>query len=109
MEMPENLKMFVQEVVDLEEYPEEVSKVLYKVAFDLYPEEKEKLLRYYYFGFLLTNDDSTYSASKIEISNTKIEQKTGKEGNPYWIKYQSLLEAFGLSDDGSNTVEVIVC
>ena len=51
MEMPENLKMFVPEVVDLEEYPEEVSKALYKVAFDLYPEEKEKLLRYYYFGF----------------------------------------------------------
>ena len=64
-EIPEELKKFVPEIEDSDT---DITKALYKVAFGLYPDEIEKLLRYYYFGFLLTNDDLDYYLhSKIVI------------------------------------------
>ncbi len=104
MEIPEELKIFVS---DLEEYSDEVIKALYEVAFNLYPDESCKIIRYYYFGFLLTSDDFTFTATKMEVSNVKIEKAEGKESNPYWLRYKSLLAAFGLDGDDGNTVEVI--
>ena len=105
MEIPEELKKFIPEI---EDYPDEVIQALYEVAYNLYPDDKEKLLRYYFFGFLLTSDDPTYLASKIEISNTKIEQITGDAGNPYWVLYKRLLSALGLDDDAENETTVVV-
>ena len=100
-EIPEELKKFVPEIEDSDT---DITKALYKVAFGLYPDEIEKLLRYYYFGFLLTNDDLV---NKIEVSNIKIEKTVGKNGNPYWLKYKSLLAALGLDEEDGNTVDVI--
>ena len=105
MIIPEELKIFIPET---ENYPDEVVQALYEVAYGLYPDDKEKLLRYYFFGFLLTSDDPTYLASKIEISNTKIEQITGDSGNPYWVLYKRLLGALGLDDDTENETTVVV-
>ena len=105
MEIPEDLKIFVPEIKN---YPDEVIQALYEVAYSLYPDEEHKLLRYYFFGFLLTSDDPTYLASKIEISNTKIEQRTGDAGNPYWVLYKRLLSALGLDDDAENETTVVV-
>lgn len=105
MEIPEELKIFIPEV---ENYPDEVIQALYEVAYNLYPDDEQKLLRYYFFGFLLTSDDPTFLASKIEISNTKIEQITGNDGNPYWIMYKRLLETLGLDDDTENETTVVV-
>lgn len=105
MVIPEELKIFIPET---ENYPDEVVQALYEVAYGLYPDEEHKLLRYYFFGFLLTSDDPTYLASKIEISNTKIEQITGDAGNPYWVLYKRLLSALGLDDDAENETTVVV-
>ena len=105
MEIPEDLKIFVPEIKN---YPNEVIQALYEVAYNLYPDEEHKLLRYYFFGFLLTSDDPTFLASKIEISNTKIEQITGDNGNPYWVMYKRLLGALGLDDDTENETIVVV-
>lgn len=105
MKLPEELKKFIPEI---EDYPDEVIQALYEVAYNSYPDDKEKLLRYYFFGFLLTSDDPTYLASKIEISNTKIEQRTGDAGNPYWVLYKRLLSALGLDDDTENETTVVV-
>ena len=105
MEIPKELKSFIPE---LEDYPNEVMQALYEVAYSLYPDEEHKLLRYYFFGFLLTSDDPTFLASKIEISNTKIEQITGDNGNPYWVMYKRLLGALGLDEDVGNETTVVV-
>ena len=105
MVIPEELKIFIPET---ENYPDEVVQALYEVAYSLYPDEEHKLLRYYFFGFLLTSDDPTYLASKIEISNTKIEQITGDAGNPYWVLYKRLLSALGLDNDAENETTVVV-
>ena len=105
MKLPEELRSFIPEI---ENYPDEVIQALYEVAYSLYPDEEHKLLRYYFFGFLLTSDDPTFLASKIEISNTKIEQITGDNGNPYWVMYKRLLGALGLDDDTENETTVVV-
>lgn len=105
MEIPENLGKFVPEI---SKYDDEVVKALYEAAFNLHSSNDEWLLRYYYFGFLLTSDRVQNLATEIEISNTKIKKSAGKDGNPYWLKYNNLLTTLD-SNDNENTVDVVVC
>ena len=84
--LPNDLIDFVPEISD---YPTSVVETLYQIALEKYPDETDKILRYYYLGFLLTTGEEG-DTTEVKISNVSIKGKG--EGNYYYSKWLSLLK-----------------
>ena len=66
----EELKKYIPETSD---FDVEVVEQFYKVAEEKHSSEKEKLLKIYLFGYLLTSLDD-FDFTKVQVSNIVIEE-----------------------------------
>lgn len=96
----EELKKYIPETSD---FDAEVVEQFYKVAEEKHSSEKEKLLKIYLFGYLLTSLDD-FDFIKVQVSNIVIEETGGN--NQYLMMYKQLLKAFGI-DENETTVSII--
>ena len=96
----EELKKYIPETSD---FDLEVVEQFYKVAEEKHSSEKEKLLKIYLFGYLLTSLDD-FDFTKVQVSNVVIEE-TGVN-NQYLMMYKQLLKMLGI-DDNETTVSII--
>lgn len=83
--LPDDLKYFIPEI---EEYETTVVEQLYAIALLKHPTEEEKILRYYFTGYLLTCGEEG-DIKEVKISNVNIK---GSSDNLYWQKYLALLD-----------------
>lgn len=96
----EELKKYIPETSD---FDLEVVEQFYKVAEEKHSSEKEKLLKIYLFGYLLTSLDD-FDFTKVQVSNVVIEE-TGVN-NQYLMMYKQLLKMLGI-DENETTVSII--
>ena len=75
----------------------------YKVAEEKHSSEKEKLLKIYLFGYLLTSLDD-FDFTKVQVSNIVIEETGGN--NQYLMMYKQLLKMLGI-DENETTVSIV--
>lgn len=96
----EELKKYIPETSD---FDVEVVEQFYKVAEEKHSSEKEKLLKIYLFGYLLTSLDD-FDFTKVQVSNIVIEETGGN--NQYLMIYKQLLKTLGI-DENEITVSII--
>ena len=96
----EELKKYIPETSD---FDVEVVEQFYKVAEEKHSSEKEKLLKIYLFGYLLTSLDD-FDFTKVQVSNIVIEE-TGTN-NRYLMMYKQLLKTLGI-DENETTVSIV--
>jgi len=96
----EELKKYIPETFD---FGVEVVEQFYKVAEEKHSSEKEKLLKIYLFGYLLTSLDD-FDFTKVQVSNIVIEE-TGTN-NQYLMMYKQLLKTLGI-DENETTVSIV--
>ena len=99
-EILEELKKYIPETSD---FGVEVVEQFYKVAEEKHSSEKEKLLKIYLFGYLLTSLDD-FDFTKVQVSNIVIEE-TGTN-NQYLMMYKQLLKTLGI-DENETTVSIV--
>ena len=80
-----------------------VVEQFYKVAEEKHSSEKEKLLKIYLFGYLLTSLDD-FDFTKVQVSNIVIEETGGN--NQYLMIYKQLLKTLGI-DENETTVSIV--
>ena len=96
----EELKKYIPETSD---FDAEVVEQFYKVAEKKHSNEKEKLLKIYLFGYLLTSLDD-FDFTKVQVSNIVIEETGGN--NQYLMMYKQLLKTLGI-DENETTVSIV--
>ena len=96
----EELKKYIPETLD---FDVGVVEQFYKVAEEKHSSEKEKLLKIYLFGYLLTSLDD-FDFTKVQISNVVIEETGGN--NQYLMMYKQLLKTLGI-DENETTVSIV--
>ena len=96
----EELKKYIPETSD---FDIEVVEQFYKVAEEKHSSEKEKLLKIYLFGYLLTSLDD-FDFTKVQVSNIVIEETGGN--NQYLMMYKQLLKTLGI-DENETTVSIV--
>ena len=96
----EELKKYIPEISD---FDVEVVEQFYKVAEEKHSSEKEKLLKIYLFGYLLTSLDD-FDFTKVQVSNIVIEETGGN--NQYLMMYKLLLKMLGI-DENETTVSIV--
>ena len=96
----EELKKYIPETSD---FDVGVVEQFYKVAEEKHSSEKEKLLKIYLFGYLLTSLDD-FDFMKVQVSNIVIEETGGN--NQYLIMYKQLLKTLGI-DENETTVSIV--
>ena len=96
----EELKKYIPETSD---FDVGVVEQFYKVAEEKHSSEKEKLLKIYLFGYLLTSLDD-FDFTKVQVSNIVIEETGGN--NQYLMMYKQLLKALGI-DENETTVSIV--
>ena len=96
----EELKKYIPETSD---FDVGVVEQFYKVAEEKHSSEKEKLLKIYLFGYLLTSLDD-FDFTKVQVSNVVIEETGGN--NQYLMMYKQLLKTLGI-DENETTVSII--
>ena len=96
----EELKKYIPETSD---FDVEVVEQFYKVAEEKHSSEKEKLLKIYLFGYLLTSLDD-FDFTKVQVSNIVIEETGGN--NQYLMMYKQLLKMLGI-DENETTVSIV--
>lgn len=96
----EELKKYIPETSD---FDVGVVEQFYKVAEEKHSSEKEKLLKIYLFGYLLTSLDD-FNFTKVQVSNIVIEE-TGTN-NQYLMMYKQLLKTLGI-DENETTVSIV--
>ena len=96
----EELKKYIPETSD---FDVGVVEQFYKVAEEKHSSEKEKLLKIYLFGYLLTSLDD-FDFTKVQVSNIVIEE-TGTN-NQYLVMYKQLLKTLGI-DENETTVSIV--
>ena len=96
----EELKKYIPETSD---FDVRVVEQFYKVAEEKHSSEKEKLLKIYLFGYLLTSLDD-FDFAKVQVSNIVIEETGGN--NQYLIMYKQLLKTLGI-DENETTVSIV--
>ena len=99
-EILEELKKYIPETSD---FDVGVVEQFYKVAEEKHSSEKEKLLKIYLFGYLLTSLDD-FDFTKVQVSNIVIEETGGN--NQYLIMYKQLLKTLGI-DENETTVSIV--
>lgn len=96
----EELKKYIPETSG---FDAEVVEQFYKVAEEKHSSEKEKLLKIYLFGYLLTSLDD-FDFTKVQVSNIVIEETGGN--NQYLMMYKQLLKMLGI-DENETTVSIV--
>ena len=96
----EELKEYIPETSD---FDVGVVEQFYKVAEEKHSSEKEKLLKIYLFGYLLTSLDD-FDFMKVQVSNIVIEETGGN--NQYLMMYKQLLKTLGI-DENETTVSIV--
>ena len=96
----EELKKYIPETSD---FDVEVVEQFYKVAEEKHSSKKEKLLKIYLFGYLLTSLDD-FDFTKVQVSNIVIEETGGN--NQYLMMYKQLLKMLGI-DENETTVSIV--
>lgn len=96
----EELKKYIPEISD---FDVGVVEQFYKVAEEKHSSEKEKLLKIYLFGYLLTSLDD-FDFTKVQVSNIVIEETGGN--NQYLMMYKQLLKTLGI-DENETTVSIV--
>ena len=96
----EELKKYIPETSD---FDVGVVEQFYKVAEEKHSSEKEKLLKIYLFGYLLTSLDD-FDFTKVQVSNIVIEETVGN--NQYLMMYKQLLKMLGI-DENETTVSIV--
>ena len=96
----EELKKYIPETSD---FDVGVVEQFYKVAEEKHRSEKEKLLKIYLFGYLLTSLDD-FDFTKVQVSNIVIEETGGN--NQYLMMYKQLLKTLGI-DENETTVSIV--
>lgn len=99
-EILEELKKYIPETSD---FDAGVVEQFYKVAEEKHSSEKEKLLKIYLFGYLLTSLDD-FDFMKVQVSNIVIEETGGN--NQYLMMYKQLLKTLGI-DENETTVSIV--
>nr|DAK47807.1 MAG TPA: hypothetical protein [Caudoviricetes sp.] len=99
-EILEELKKYIPETSD---FDIGVVEQFYKVAEEKHSSEKEKLLKIYLFGYLLTSLDD-FDFTKVQVSNIVIEETGGN--NQYLMMYKQLLKTLGI-DENETTVSIV--
>ena len=99
-EILEELKKYIPETSD---FDVGVVEQFYKVAEEKHSSEKEKLLKIYLFGYLLTSLDD-FDFMKVQVSNIVIEEAGGN--NQYLMMYKQLLKTLGI-DENETTVSIV--
>ena len=94
------LKKYIPETSD---FDVRVVEQFYKVAEEKHSSEKEKLLKIYLFGYLLTSLDD-FDFAKVQVSNIVIEETGGN--NQYLMMYKQLLKTLGI-DENETTVSIV--
>lgn len=100
VETLEELKKYIPETSD---FDVGVVEQFYKVAEEKHSSEKEKLLKIYLFGYLITSLDD-FDFAKVQVSNIVIEETGGN--NQYLMMYKQLLKMLGI-DENETTVSII--
>ena len=100
VETLEELKKYIPETSD---FDVGVVEQFYKVAEEKHSSEKEKLLKIYLFGYLLTSLDD-FDFTKVQVSNIVIEETGGN--NQYLMMYKQLLKMPGI-DENETTVSIV--
>ena len=96
----EELKKYIPETSD---FDVGVVEQFYKIAEEKHSSEKEKLLKIYLFGYLLTSLDD-FDFMKVQVSNIVIEETGGN--NQYLMMYKQLLKTLGI-DENETTVSIV--
>ena len=96
----EELKKYIPETSD---FDVGVVEQFYKVAEEKHSSEKEKLLKIYLFGYLLTSLDD-FDFMKVQVSNIVIEETGGN--NQYLMMYKQLLKTLGINEN-ETTVSIV--
>ena len=96
----EELKKYIPETSD---FDVGVVEQFYKVAEEKHSSEKEKLLKIYLFGYLITSLDD-FDFTKVQVSNIVIEETGGN--NQYLMMYKQLLKMLGI-DENETTVSIV--
>ena len=99
-ELLEELKKYIPETSD---YDLQIVEQFYKVAEEKHNTEREKLLKIFLFGYLLTSLND-FDFTKVQISNIVIEEANGN--NPYLRMYQQLLKTLGVEENESVTISI---
>ena len=99
-EILEELKKYIPETSD---FDVGVVEQFYKVAEEKHSSEKEKLLKIYLFGYLITSLDD-FDFTRVQVSNIVIEETGGN--NQYLMMYKQLLKTLGI-DENETTVSII--
>lgn len=99
-EILEELKKYIPET---SEFDVGVVEQFYKVAEEKHSSEKEKLLKIYFFGYLITSLDD-FDFTKVQVSNIVIEETGGN--NQYLMMYKQLLKTLGI-DENETTVSIV--
>ena len=96
----EELKKYIPETSD---FDVGVVEQFYKVAEEKHSSEKEKLLKIYLFGYLITSLDD-FDFTKVQASNIVIEETGGN--NQYLMMYKQLLKTLGINEN-ETTVSIV--
>ena len=96
----EELKKYIPETSD---FDAGVVEQFYKVVEEKHSSEKEKLLKIYLFGYLITSLDD-FDFTKVQVSNIVIEETGGN--NQYLMMYKQLLKTLGI-DESETTVSIV--
>ena len=99
-EILEELKKYIPETSD---FDVGIVEQFYKVAEEKHSSEKEKLLKIYLFGYLITSLDD-FDFTKVQVSNIVIEETGGN--NQYLMMYKQLLKTLGI-DENETTVSIV--
>ena len=99
-EILEELKKYIPETSD---FDVGVVEQFYKVAEEKHSSEKEKLLKIYLFGYLITSLDD-FDFTKVQVSNIVIEETGGN--NQYLMMYKQLLKTLGI-DENETTITIV--
>ena len=99
-EILEELKKYIPETSD---FDVGVVEQFYKVAEEKHSSEKEKLLKIYLFGYLITSLYD-FDFTKVQVSNIVIEEAGGN--NQYLMMYKQLLKTLGI-DENETTVSIV--
>ena len=99
-EILEELKKYIPET---SEFDVGVVEQFYKVAEEKHSSEKEKLLKIYLFGYLITSLYD-FDFTKVQVSNIVIEETGGN--NQYLMMYKQLLKMLGI-DENETTVSIV--
>ena len=99
-ELLEELKKYIPETSD---YDLQVVEQFYEVAEEKHSTEREKLLKIFLFGYLLTSLND-FDFTKVQVSNIVIEETGGN--NQYLMIYKQLLKTLGI-DENETTVSIV--